>query len=137
MKKRILLLLLSASFTGCIMDYYDCSLYVVNKSSIKIAVDIVNDTTKRIENNIEYFQSVAIKPNDTSFITKSGKDAWREYLEESPDKTLYVYFYSVDTLNKYQGSADMDYLRGNKKYIKRIAYTADELKKADWGIIFK
>lgn len=134
MKAKILLFV-PLLFTGCIMDYYDRRLSIVNKSSAHIAVEIVNDTTKRTENNIEYYQSNTIGPNNTSFITKSGKNAWLEYINEGKAKTLYVYFFDRDSLNKYQkGGADMSYLLGNKKYLKRLDYTLEELKRADWQI---
>ncbi|SEN11789.1 hypothetical protein SAMN05192574_102501 [Mucilaginibacter gossypiicola] len=134
MKKKILLFV-PLLFTGCIMDYYDNRLSVINQSPVSIAVEIVNDTTKRTENNIEYYQSHAIAPNDTAFITKAGKNAWLQYIDESKDKTLYIYIFHIDTLNKYQkGGADMSYLLGSKKYLKRLDYTLYELKKSDWQI---
>jgi hypothetical protein len=133
--KRKILLLMPLLLTGCIMDYHDRRLSVVNKSHVRVAVEIVNDTTKRTENNIEYYQSNTIAPNDTAFITKSGKNAWLEYINEGKTQTLYVYFFDLDSLNKYQkGGADMSYLLGNKKYLKRLDYTLDELESADWQI---
>lgn len=133
--KRKILLFAPLLLTGCIMHYYDRRLSVINKSSAHVAVEIVNDTAKRTENNIEYYQSHAIAPNDTSFITRPGKNAWLEYINEGKAKTLYVYFFDLDSLNKYQkGGADMSYLLGNKKYLKRLDYTLQELKRADWQI---
>ncbi|SDH72431.1 hypothetical protein ACRQ5D_05380 [Mucilaginibacter sp. P25] len=137
MKAKILLFV-PLLFTGCITDYYDRRLSVINKSSVHVAVEVVNDTTVRTENGIPYYQSHVIAPNDTSFITKSGKNAWLEYINKGKTKTLYAYFFDIDSLNKYQkGGADMSYLLGNKKYLKRLDYTLDELKRVDWQIKYR
>jgi hypothetical protein len=110
-------------FSGCIMDYFDRRVSVVNESPVRIVVEIVNDTTERTANNIAYYQSHAIAPNDTSFIKRAGKNAWLEYINKGKGKTLYVFFFDLDTLNKYEkGGADMSYLLGNKKYLKRLDY---------------
>ncbi|WP_413670231.1 hypothetical protein ACEN9X_09995 [Mucilaginibacter sp. Mucisp86] len=136
--KRKILLLAPVMLTGCIVDHFDRHLSVVNKSPVRIAVEAVNDTTKRTANNIAYYQSHAIAPNDTSFITRAGKNAWLEYINEGKAKTLYVYFFDLDTLNKYdKGGADMSYLLGNKKYLKRFDYSLDELTKSNWEINYK
>lgn len=136
--KRKILLLLPVLLTGCIMDYSDRRVSVVNKSPVRIAVEIVNDTTERTANNIAYYQSHPIAPNDTSFITRAGKNAWLEYINEGKAKTLYIYFFDVDSLNKYdKGGADMSYLLGNKKYLKRLDYSLDELTKSNWEISYK
>jgi len=137
--KRKVLLLLPVLLTGCVMDsYYGRPLSVVNKSSVRVAVDIVNDTTKRTENNIAYYQSNEIAPYDTAFIKKPGEDAWLEYVNKGNAKTLYIYIFDIDSLNKYQkGGADMSYLPGNKKYLKRLDYSLDELTKANWVVTYK
>jgi hypothetical protein len=136
--KRKLLLLAPVMLTGCIMDYFDRRVSVVNKSPVRIAVEIVNDTTKRTANNIAYYQSHAIAPNDTSFITRAGKNAWLEYINKGKGKTLYVYFFDLDSLNKYEkGDADMSYLLGNKIYLKRVGYSLDELTKSNWEIKYQ
>lgn len=133
--KRKILLLAPVLLTGCIMHYFDRHLSVVNKSPVRIAVEIVNDSTERTINNIAYYQSHPIAPNDTSFITRPGENAWLEYINEGKAKTLYVYFFDLDSLNKYQkGGADMSYLLGNKKYLKRLDYSLDELAKINWEI---
>lgn len=136
--KRKILLLLPVLLTGCIMDYYDQRLSVINKSPVCVALEIVNDTTKQTENGIAYYQSHAMVPNDTSFIIKPGENAWLEYVNKGKAKTLYIYFFDIDTLNKYQkGGADMSYLLGSKRYLKRLDYSLDELTKANWEITYK
>lgn len=50
-------------------------------------------------------------------------------------KLCTLFFFDIDSLNKYQkGGADISYLLGNKKYLKRLDYTLDELKKINWQI---
>jgi len=125
-------------FTGCIMDYYDNRLCVINQSPVSIAVEVVNDTTKHTANNIAYYQSHAIAPNDTAFITKAGENAWLEYTNEGKAKALYAYFFNLDSLTKYErGGVDMSYLIGSKKYLKRLEYSLDELKKINWQIKYQ
>lgn len=136
--KRKLLLLAPALLTGCIMHYFDRRLSVVNKSPVRITVEIVNDTTERTANNIAYYLSHPIAPNDTSFITRAGKNAWLEYINERKAKTLYVFFFDLDSLSKYEkGGADMSYLLGNKKYLKRLDYSLDELTRSNWEIKYQ
>jgi hypothetical protein len=137
--KRKILLLVPVLFSGCIMDYYyDRPLSVVNKSPVRVAVEIVNDTVKWTENNIAYYPSNEIAPYDSAFRKKPGENAWLEYVNKGNAKTLYIYFFDVDTLNKYQkGGADMSYLLGNKKYLKRLGYSLDELTKSNWEIKYQ
>lgn len=124
-------------FTGCVMDYYyDQPVSIVNNSSVRIVVEVVNDTTKKTKNNIEYYQTETISPCDTDFIKKPGENAGQEYLEESPTKTLYIFYY-IDTLNKYQGAGSMSDSRNSKRYIKRLDYRLDDLKKTNWRIKYQ
>lgn len=138
MKTKILLLV-PVLFSGCIMDYYyDRPLSVVNKSPVRVAVEIVNDTVKWTESNITSYQSNEIAPYDSAFIKKPGENAWLEYVNKGNAKTLYIYFFDVDTLNKYQkGGANMNYLLGNKKYLKRLDYSLEELTKSNWEIKYQ
>jgi hypothetical protein len=137
--KRKILLFVPVLFSGCIMDYYyDRPLAVVNKSPVRVAVEIVNDTVKWTESNITSYQSNEIAPYDSAFIKKPGENAWLEYVNKGNAKTLYIYFFDVDTLNKYQkGGADMNYLLRNKKYLKRLDYSLDELTKSNWEIKYQ
>jgi len=137
--KRKILLLVPVLFSGCIMDYYyDRPLSVVNKSPVRVAVEIVNDTVKWTESNITSYQSNEIASYDSAFIKKPGENAWLEYINKGKAKTLYVYFFDLDSLNKYEkGGADMSYLLGNKKYLKRLDYSLDELTKSNWEIKYQ
>jgi len=51
----------------------------------------------------------------------------------------YMYiFFNLDSLTKYErGGADMSYLIGSKKYLKRLEYSFDELKKIHWQIKYQ
>ena len=136
--KRKILLSICLLLTGCIMDYYDHRMVVVNNSQVRIAVEVLNDTTKRTANEIAYYLSNTIAPRDTSFITKAGKNAWPEYAEDGKDKTLYIYFFDADSLSKYQkGGADMNYLLGNRKYLKRLDCSFKELTRTNWKIEYR
>ncbi|AYL98582.1 hypothetical protein [Mucilaginibacter celer] len=136
--KKLILLFAPILLTGCIMDYTDYRMSVINNSQARIAVEVSNDTTKRTNNEIAYYISESIAPSDTSLISKSGENAWLEYIKQSKSKSLYIYVFSTDSLAKYQrGGADMSYLPGNKKYLKRLEYSLDELTATNWQIMYK
>lgn len=131
MKNYILLLIVSIC-AGC--EYTDNRLKVINQASFNIAVYDTNDTSSVTLNNIEYYQSNAIHPKDTLFLSIPGKNGWVNYIEQGPQKKLYVFFFYLDTLNRYQHKADMNYLIESKRYIKRVTFTLNQLEKMNWEI---
>jgi len=133
--KKFILLSVVLILMGC--EYFDSRLHVINESPLTISVYDTNDTNNVVENNIEYYQSHVIHPKDTAALTKAGKNEWVNYIERGPEKRLYLYFFEVDTLNRYQHKAAMNYLIGSKKYLKREGFTLDQLNQMNWEIHYR
>ncbi|MGN8068231.1 hypothetical protein [Mucilaginibacter sp. 22184] len=133
--RKLALLFVVLMCTGC--EYFDSRLRVVNESPLTVSVYDINDTNSVTQNNIEYYQSNVIHPKDTAALTKPGKNEWTNYIEGAPEKRLYLYFFDIDTLNRYQHKADMNYLIESKKYLKRVDFTLDQLNQMNWEIHYK
>ena len=132
--KKLILLPVILLCMGC--DYFDTRLHVINESPFTISVYETNGSKGEIQNNLEYYQSNIIHPKDTAALTKPGKNEWTNYVEGGTEKRLYLYFFNIDTLNKYQHKADMNYLIGSKRYLKRVDFTLDQLNKMNWEIYY-
>jgi len=133
--KKLILLPVVFMWIGC--DYDDSRLHVINESPLTISVYEMNGSKGEIQNNLEYYQSNIIHPKDTAALKKFGKNEWINYVEKSPEKRLYLYFFDIDTLNRYQHKADMNYLIGSKKYLKRVDFSLDQLNQMNWEIHYR
>ena len=127
-------------FVGCIMDYSNSILSVQNKSQNAISVLYSNSSSPHTENNIAFYIAdwEIISPDSMKNIYKNGqKNVWHDYIGEGKDKKLYLYFFSVDSLKKYDGQYSMDKLCAMQKYIQVSSYTEEQLKKINWKIVYK
>lgn len=133
----VLLMFLSS---GCIMHYYNHMLKVYNRSNKKITVLYANSEFPKVENNPSFYLADynTIAPCDTGTIIKGGKDnAWHEYIEEQPSKTLFIYIFSVDEVKKYGGINTMTDLIDTGQYLKKLEFTEQELIRANWTINYR
>src|SRR5579863_7459711 len=131
MLKQKFFLLLSGLFiitatvlSGC--EHSDIRLTITNRSNTDISVLCSNHSSLHLtENNIDFFllDNNIIKPDSTNFIRKFGKsNSWHNYINEGPDKKLFIYVFALDTLIKYKGLASMDELCYHHKYLKEYEH---------------
>lgn len=138
----VLLFVLIAAISRCVMDYTNHMLEVHNNSRQTISVLYSNTTppSSTGENNIAYYIAdyVLIKPDSVNTIWKNGKqDAWHNYIEQSNDKQLHLYVFSVDSLKRYNGIYSMNELCSMGKYLKVLKYSEPELIKMNWWVDYK
>jgi len=76
-------------------------------------------------------ESTFIAPSKTEKIFSSIK--WEERISFiNKQNTLYVFLYSVDTLNKYPWSQ----IQKDYKILQRYALSIDDLQKLDWNVTY-
>ncbi len=134
MKKAIALFLVIL-LSSC--EYEDDSFKIINKSQIQIAVEESNHKDSISFNNTEYYLSNVIEPDSTESLTVRGKiGAWKKYVRKSPEKEIFVYVFSKDTLIKYKGKKTMYDLYAQSKYIKRFEFSEKQLDDIHWKVVF-
>jgi hypothetical protein len=133
--KKLCLFFMVILLSGC--DYYDDSLKITNRSKTDITIQETNHQNSISFNNIEYYLSTPIKPDSTLSLSINGKvGAWHRYIQNSPQKKLLIYIFSIDTLSKYKSKYTMYDLYVHDKYIKRFEFTEKQLDDIHWNIVF-
>ncbi len=147
MRRNISLISFLAIAVAC-KPAKDIDLKTINKSKRPISVIYNNDIdlnydAKSMENSIEYQRDDrnVILP-DSTFHTMpfDDPDAWHNLIESSKEKKLFVYFFDVDTLEKYntfRPDANMTTLVRMHKYIRVSQYSEQYLIDHNWTLVFR
>ena len=118
--------------TSC--DYHDSRLKIINKNNSAICVETFLDTLPDYPslNKPEYYLSNIILPNDTAEQTIPGSpDEWTREVDRSKNKKLNLFIYQADSVRTYY---NMDSLNQKKRF-KRVFFTLDELRAANWNVV--
>jgi len=147
MQRNLAFILFLAIAVGC-QQAKDIDLKMINKSKRPISVmynnDVdFNDLVNSTYNNIDYQTDdrKVIMP-DSIFHSMSfdAPDAWHEFIEGGKEKKLFVYFFYVDTLekyNKYPLVNNMTTLIHMHKYIRISKYSEQYLIDNNWTLTFR
>ncbi len=139
--KFLIILIFCFSIYGCYDVTVNRGLSITNKSDAKVSILYSNRVNKQLtENNIAYYISDenVIQPDSTYDITILGRNnPWHQYINEGKTKKLFLYVFNVDSLKKFEGVYSMDDLINQKKYLKVIKYSEEELNKINWKITFQ
>ena len=117
----------------CACDHYDRRLEIINNSNSEVAVEIYSDTLPDFPSvtKTEFYLSHGVLPEDTSKLTKMGKNGWPFAIARSSNKKLNLVIYNIDSLRKYRS---IDTLIRRNIY-KRHEFSEHELEKDGWRII--
>lgn len=128
MKTKILIIIVII-FISC--DYFDNRLKIKNNSNYAIAFDFSQDTIFNSINNVQAVLNNNIQPIGIKYFSMPGsRRSWSNYINNSKNKKLNIFIFSVDTLYKFY---NWNYIISNKLY-KRYEFTEDELDKMNWTI---
>ncbi len=93
-------LLICCVLTAC--DPSDNRLTFVNHSSHPVVAEISNDSTNFKFNNISYYKrNVVLKDSIIVFPRVGSHHAMVDYVEQNPNKKLYLVVFSLDSIKKY------------------------------------
>lgn len=124
---------------GCLIDFHNSMLRIQNKTTKKISILYADSLSVNTKNNVAFYISDqrVILPDSTNTIFKNGNEnAWHEYIEERPEKKLFLFVFSVDDLNKYNGYYTMDQLCDMHKYIKVLSFFEKQLIQSNLKVEF-
>ena len=126
----IFFILCLGTLMGC--EYYDNKLTIINKSNVPIAPFI------RENNSFEWTPSIdlskvtklGINPNEKESL--DAYSSWERTINLSPNKKIYIFFVSPDTIKKYA----WDTLFKNKMYLQVDSFDLNELKEKNWEVAY-
>jgi hypothetical protein len=129
-------IMLTMLYSSC--DYTSL-IEIHNSSKQQISVLHSNSIKPSTPNNVDYYIAdwVVIDPDSTNAVQIFGKNAWHRYINQGPDKKLFLFIFSVDTLKRYKGIYSMNQLSSMHKYLKVLNYSEQELIKQKWAVDFK
>lgn len=113
-------------------DHFD-SLPIINNSKRYIFYDCSYDSIPDFPSRgkKEFYENNKTFPNDTNRNTLIG--SWKRYVKESKYKKLFVFIYDYDTLKKYN---NIDTVKQKRLYVKRYAYSYEDLESMNWTITY-
>lgn len=137
---KIALTLLSAIcmfLTSC--DYYNHSLVITNNSKKPISILESNTRLPEREGNyVAYYLSQQIDTAANYNLVINGREnAWIDYINDGPEKKLYLYAFDIDTLKLYNEGWSMRELLADHKYSHIFRYSKEELDKVGWNVVVK
>ena len=120
-------------FGAC--DYYDHRLQIQNNSDHEItyftSIDTIMDIDQLNINHIDVYIGKKIVPGVTINSTKIGStQAWPFFIRKSVNEKLNIFFFSVDTLLKYNDWGIIKKLNLYEMY----SFTEEELEQSNWLI---
>jgi len=126
-------ILLISILLSCTYDPQDKRLLVANHTNSDIAIYWNSDTIPKYPstNDTEvYLTDYGIKSQDSLWVPENNAN-WPKYVENSDNKKLNLFIYSVDSIKKYK-SIDTINSRG---IYKRLEYSLDDLSKLNWRVV--
>lgn len=133
---RILLILLVAILSSCVMDPSgDYRLKVVNATKHELAIDYNIDTLPVYPtvNHTEVYLRQSILVGDTREVLEYSGKPWPDFFEISRNKKLNLFIYNVDSLLPYKS---IDTLIKRRIY-KRLSYSLAEIDSLNWIVVVK
>ena len=132
--KNLFWLLILCSTLAVSCDYYQ-SVDIINETSYDVSVEYFNDLSDSTSNNNEYYINNPIYKRSTGSISKMGStNAISDYINEGPEKKLYLYVFKTDTVKKYKRVFNLNELIRQHKYYQLNEFSEEQLKNADWKI---
>lgn len=123
------------TLTGCVTDYYDHRLVILNNTGKSIIVETYPENLPDVEqtNNTEYYLQREIEPGAKSDLEQNGKNGWPNFITNSKNKRLNLVVYSWDSLLKYKS---IDSLISKRIYTS-YHLSQDTLTKLNWVVNIK
>ena len=135
MKKVIagIILLFINLFASC--DESDSRLTLINKSEFNLAHFETCNINDSVLNGFEFYKTNVLYKNDFQKVSRFGKYAWLQEINNSPNEILSIYLYNLDSLIKDEKKyKTMDSLVKYGKPYRLINLNKEQLDSCNWAI---
>lgn len=139
--KCSLIVFLSLTVAGCVLDTFDDRIVVKNQSNervyyLKCSYDKLSTMFKKSAeqvNGVTYINFVKeIRPVESRRERRMGsRTAWESYINEvCEDGKLRIFTFSIDTLKKYNWKEICE----NERYLTKKEFSVEDLNKLNWEV---